>query len=801
MTSMFRTLACALGLILLPMLAAAQNPAPRLDVESMRQELGQIEAQLQRQTQADSELLRLRARLEPIIIETQAIIARQMPRLDDINARLSQIGPRPDAKAPAESAEVIRTREEQETAKKEVDEVVRVARLLQVRAEQMQSTLTDRRRALFKQAILERSQGIASPWLWSDVVRAIPGAVDSLSASFRFRARHVLNTLDNGRIIAALTLLIVAGILAVLAGRVLRRWQTSPPEDHAPTRAERALGALRQATLPAIIPLVLALVIFAVLDILDLSADRFGELARTIALAIPLLIFTRGLSTGFMSPEAPAWRLLPLENDTATRLSRMFNAILIVVVGGKLIEAANLSISAALPFTVAAKGLAAFLSGSMILWTLRALEAAPDPAHGQDDTEILPGSDSSWGLVARLGGWTVGALTVVTALIGYVAFASFLIDQVLWVLVVGAVLGLFLVLIDAYLLQGLAEDSRLGRQVRGATGLSAGSVQQIGILSSGLIRLVLYAAATLLVLAPFGVDSGDMVGSLRAAFFGFQLGGVTVSLSTIAIAVFLFFLAFFITRSVQRWLEGTYLPSTSLDVGLQNSIITVFGYVGFMAAAIFSMGYLGLSLDKITIVAGALSVGIGLGLQSIVNNFVSGLILLWERPIRVGDWIAVGEEHGKVKRINVRATEIETFDKASLIVPNSEFISGRVKNFMHSNRMARINIPIGVSYGADPEAVRKLLLDVALAHMEVLSNPPPVVFFMKLGESSLDFELRCFVDVDATATTRSELMFAIFAALKKQEIDIPFPRRTVEIADMDGLGRAIASHMPQEGKP
>ena len=198
-------------------------------------------------------------------------------------------------------------------------------------------------------------------------------------------------------------------------------------------------------------------------------------------------------------------------------------------------------------------------------------------------------------------------------------------------------------------------------------------------------------------------------GNLKAAFFGFQVGGVTISLSTIAIALALFIAGFVATRAVQNWLDTHYLPHTGLDIGLSNSIRTIFGYVGVVIAGMVALSQLGFSLEKLTIVAGALSVGIGFGLKSIVENFVSGLILLWERPIRVGDWIVIGNEQGTVKRINVRATEIETFDRASLIIPNAEFISGRVKNWVHADRTARIIIPVNVDYKADPTKCRSFL--------------------------------------------------------------------------------------------
>ena len=334
---------------------------------------------------------------------------------------------------------------------------------------------------------------------------------------------------------------------------------------------------------------------------------------------------------------------------------------------------------------------------------------------------------------------------------------------------------------DLYIGHGVSPDGAMGKQVMAQVGLSKGSLKQISILSNGFFRVVLFVAAAMFVLAPWGLDGGDSVGTLRAALFGFSVGGVTISLSTIILAIAFFAIGFTITKGIKRWLEKSYLPHTKLDVGLRNSISTSIGYIGVIITGMMAASTLGFSLDKFTIIAGALSVGIGFGLQSIINNFVSGLILLWERPIRVGDWIVVGDEQGIVKRINVRSTQIETFDRASLIVPNSEFISGRVKNWMHNDRIARVIIPIGVGYGSEPEAVKAILLDVAKNNKDVLAEPIPRVYFMRLSDSSMEFELRCFVDVDTMLPVKSELLFDLLKRLRKARIDIPMPRRPKEL--------------------
>ena len=186
---------------------------------------------------------------------------------------------------------------------------------------------------------------------------------------------------------------------------------------------------------------------------------------------------------------------------------------------------------------------------------------------------------------------------------------------------------------------------------------------------------------------------------------------------------------------------------------------------------------LGLDLEKFALVAGALSVGIGFGLQAIVNNFVSGLILLWERGIRVGDWVVVGADQGFVRRISVRATEIETFDRATLIVPNSTLVTGAVKNWMYADRIARIIISVNVAYESDPEQARELLIAAAKAQDTVLTIPAPLVLFSELGDWALKFQLICFVDDALMAERiRSELNFDVYRRMREAGLRIPYPK-------------------------
>jgi small-conductance mechanosensitive channel len=296
------------------------------------------------------------------------------------------------------------------------------------------------------------------------------------------------------------------------------------------------------------------------------------------------------------------------------------------------------------------------------------------------------------------------------------------------------------------------------------------------------------------------VSTADLFDTIRNVPFGFKIGELHLSLHAIMAAIVLLMVLLVVTRLVQRWLEKEFLPRTRIEPSLQLSIVTIFGYLGGITAIALGLTGLGFDLQKIALIAGALSVGIGFGLQSIVSNFVSGLILLTERPIRVGDSIVVKGEEGWVRRVRVRATEIETFDRASVIIPNSELITGVVKNWTRANTLGRVVVKVGVAYESDPDQVRDILSEIARAHAQVVQPPPPGAFLVSLGENALEFELRCVVvDVEKSLSVKSDLHYAIIKRFREAAIEIPYPQRELRWREQrasDGNGAARSPSSP-----
>ncbi len=264
---------------------------------------------------------------------------------------------------------------------------------------------------------------------------------------------------------------------------------------------------------------------------------------------------------------------------------------------------------------------------------------------------------------------------------------------------------------------------------------------------------------------------------------GFMLGGVRIVIGKLLAGMLMFLALFTFTRWLRRKLERDWLVRAGVEPSTRDTVATLFGYITFIIAMLVGLSYAGLDLSKLAIVAGALSVGIGFGLQNIVSNFVSGLILLFERPIRTGDFINVSGSEGIVRKMRIRATEIETGDRETIIMPNSNLLSNPVRNRSLRTRMGRVVLNVGVAYGSDPELVRKVLKEVAAKHPAIRGEG--AVLFTNFGASSLDFELSApIIDGDGKGGVASDLRFSIIAAFAQAGIEMPFPQQDVYIRSL-----------------
>lgn len=776
--------------LFLPLAANAQDQnSAKGKIEAIRLELNQIEAGITVRTISDKALQDNRKRVEELARILKSVSDELAPKAEAMRSRLKELGPKPDEKSDPESADITKERDDRDRALKELDDSVKLARALSVQADQIMTAIADQRRSIFTNKLFERSESLLSPHLWLDVIGNIGHDLKALGVVSNDTLNRII---ESAGALGTLTLALAIAIVIIVAAKIRHRALAFMARDALfgePTPFRVASRAALLALISLLVPVAATALIVTTVDALDILPARVEPVFSVVLWGLVYISFVRGLAEAVLAPDRPEWRVIPLSNESAIRIVWIATHISILILADSTFETVSKAIAAGLGLTVLTKAIFSVL----IVWTLvRGLKSITPAAKSDAQDMPVPDPGSSLAAILRIIGWGLVIVILGSVLTGYSAFSAFVADQISWIGIIVTVIYL-LARLSSLAIEGfLLEETRFSTTIRTASGLSKRSLEQLGVLLSGGVQVLILGLGLLLALAPWGVESGDVLYSLKAAIFGFTIGDVTFSFAAAFSAIVFFGIAILVTRALQRWLTAKYLPHTQLDSGIRNSITTGIGYLGVLVAITLSLSTLGLSLDKITIVAGALSVGIGFGLQSIVNNFVSGLILLWERGIRVGDWIVVGEEQGIVKRINVRATEIETFDKAVMIVPNSSLISGTVKNRVHSNRMGRIVIPVPVNRDADSAKVSEILASIATANRTVLKRPEPAVHFKRIGDTVKEFELVCFIaEVDDGSKVTSDLIFNIDRQLMEIGIGDTKPRTVLTIEGLSTLEERI----------
>jgi potassium efflux system protein len=267
---------------------------------------------------------------------------------------------------------------------------------------------------------------------------------------------------------------------------------------------------------------------------------------------------------------------------------------------------------------------------------------------------------------------------------------------------------------------------------------------------------------------------------------GFTVGTQKISIGLILTALSILYGAFLVSWVIQAVMMEEIFARRGLDAGARISISRLIHYALVLTGFILALFALGFDLKNITILGGALGVGIGFGLQTIVNNFVCGLIMLFERPVKVGDAIELNGQQGKIKKVGLRATVVQTYDNSEIVVPNSDLITNQVTNWTLAERLSRIRIPVGVAYGSDVPLVMKTILECAASNQTVLKHPAPQVLFVNFGGSSLDFELRAWLaDFDTRLRVISELHQEIDRKFRELNIEIPFPQTDLHVRSID----------------
>ena len=764
--------------------AAAEVPLPSVD--ELRKQLDAIAPQLSE----DDDGRKLLGDVNAIGKAAEQIAARRTEELADIDSRLAGLGPAPEKGAPPDAPDVAEQRASLAKQRAVIDGELKLARLISVDAEQRGTELIRQRREQFQAALTTRTDSVLGGTFWRSLRAAAPAdlaRLQSLADELRTAARAALAQPHRTAFLlslAAAVLLAVAGTW--LAERVLVRL--------APARLPA--GRLRRSLLAAssILAYVLLIGMAVQLAWTGLEAggalpERLQALAKATVQQAVFAAFIVGLGHALLSRKRSSWRLPGISDDLAQRLSPYPWWVAIVAGVSGLLTEVNDIVGASLAAEVSVHAVTALLLSATVALALRHLRASPPAGHadgpaadGGNASEAEPAEAAPRPLWVGLLVAAAGVATVATVLMvvfGYVALAGTLTRQMLWTGVVFSTTYLLFQLVDDVCEAVLSSKGGFGERLHQGLGLDAKLLDQASVLASGVLRVVLLFYMAIALMAPFGTGPDEVFRRGSTVDHSLKVGDITLAPQALLTALAVVVAGFVVIRVLKRWLSDRYFPNTSLEPGMRSSIVTLLGYVGGVLVVAVALAGLGISVERIAWVASALSVGIGFGLQAIVQNFISGLILLAERPVKVGDWVVLGDTEGDVRRVNVRATEIQLGDRSTVIVPNSEFITKTVRNMTATGAPGRVLLRLPAPLDTDAERMRDLILQAFRGHESVLDNPEPIVQLEGIVNGTLTFLAIGYVSNPRNAGgVRSDLLFSILKALRDAGLALSPPATT-----------------------
>ena len=763
--------------MLLPPVPAVAAPAeqqpsdPAAGLDGLKAKLEEIEGSYKDSAHSEEELVALKSRLAPVRDQLNERLGRLEPRLKAIDERAAQLAKTPDKTADEnspEAPEVTAERHRLGERRTAVEAALQQTRLLAGDAHSLEERIRRRRHEVFSSRLFARSASLFDPAFWADLAPSIPAELGGLAVMLSSWSAYAWANGGIGGAVVALALLSALGIAAWF----LARWRQRLTARPAPRHFDKALVAVVSIASGTVRTPALTAATVLVSRNFGLMSDSVAEIGFALAIATMVAGFGRGVAAGLFAPGAPGRRIVALAEQEAasyashlTWASRLYGLSLLANEVHRII----LGVSASVASFVATSELLAF--GILALAVHLLWRSAQAKFAGENETAASQ-PQRGW---LRVILWLCSISIAVGLATGYVGFAVFVATRALAAFAVGGAVFVLITTIDAALTDLLAAGTPGSRSIAAAFGLTQRGLDLLVTLASALLRLVVVALAVLLALNFTGIVTDDIYSALQRMAADYDVGSLHISPLAILSALACLVIGALAVRAAQRWLAVNFLPRTGLEAGLQNSIVALSGYFALILVMAVALGILGIDLQKIALIAGALSVGIGFGLQSVVSNFVSGLILLAERSIRVGDWVVVRNEEGFVRRISIRATEIETFDRASVIIPNQDFITGVVENWTHSNTVGRIIVKVRVAFDSDIARVRELLLEAAVKHPQVLPGTPSV-YVMGFGDIGVDVELMCLIsNVSQGLTVRTDLYVDILGKLRDARIRIPAP--------------------------
>ncbi|MCU4654509.1 DUF3772 domain-containing protein [Roseibacterium sp. SDUM158016] len=748
--------------------STAQATGPEgIDYDSWETEATRIENLLESGTASSAFFTNLRQTLVDWRARFVSAETANAARIDTIEAQIEALGPLPADGSPEPAAIADR--------RSSLDEQLARARTPQVnataalnRANGLINEIDLLLRERQQQQLLQLDPSPANPVNWPVALTALRDVAVAVERETRLRLGDPTRqgALTDGA--PGILALAALGLLALLRGRRWTKRLTERLQRRSHSRGRIAL-AFMVSLLQVAVPLIGVILLLTALLTTGMVGPLGSELLQAFAGFAGTVYITLWLARRlFRQSSDPVFAVLVRDEDRATAAKRV-TSFIGAAVGLGLVAQTVAAFDQVPPAAAGVIQLPAYILLAYLFWRaarlLRADAVAVTEADGGAfSVRALNVSANALIVVAILG--------PLLALVGYVNATEALMVPVAQSLgLAGVLLALQPVVRDLY-------------------ALAARRTQEEA--AAALIPVLVNFLLGFLALPLFALIWGmrpEQLGDIYSRFWeGIALGGARITPGNVFAVAIVFGIGLLVTRLLQGALKSTVLPRTRLDAGARTAVTSGVGYVGIGLAAVIAITAGGIDLTALGVVLGALSVGIGFGLQNVVNNFVSGIILLIERPISEGDWIEVNGTMGIVKDISVRSTRIETFDRTDVIVPNADLISGTVTNWTRGNTIGRAVLTVGVAYGTDTRRVQDILLEIAREHPVVAAYPEPGVDFLGFGADSLDFRIRCILrDVNQMLAVKTEINHRIAERFAEEGIEIPFAQRDVWLRNPETL--------------
>ncbi|RRZ92945.1 DUF3772 domain-containing protein [Erwinia sp. 198] len=751
-----------------------------VELPKMQKVLDKIKQQVSGETN-DSKLSALNEMAQELSGDADTLVQAITPQRTQLQAQLDVLGPPPKPESGVkETSEVTSKRKNLQNQKAKIDDQISQADAIKSGATNLSTQIVSLRRDALKTQLALNAGSIFGPRFWSPLYNSQSNDNEKVKGFLDELADTAVLAWQPGWRMGTVVWIVLAGLVATFGRRYMEEFLAWVGIHRLPE------GRLRRSFLAAAIALTTLAAVVLAFNFLNLAFTRHPDVTDDVrAFAdklVGLSIFCgliAGLGRAFLSTRRPSWRLPTISNEVALALKPFPPLMAGLVFVFQALENLNSSANTSVATTVMANGITALLIGAAAL----SISFRTNRVRRKLVLEgAQPEAKSTLVGLIQMAITLTGVAIMAALVIGYVTLARFLSYELIWA---GIVCGSFYIL--SHLVADACESlfstsNATGKGIQRSLNIDERHLSQVAALLGALGKtvLVLIAAIALLNGTFSSATPIELVQKAIEFWGGKGLESLNIVPAHVLNALLCLIVGIYVLRSARRWLDQDFLPKTTMDTGMRVSLITLFSNLGYVLVILLALSVMGLQWNKLAWIVSALSVGIGFGLQEIVKNFISGLILLTERPVKVGDLVSISGIEGDIRRINVRATEIQLGDKSTVIVPNSQFISQNVRNATMGNAQGVATITLTFPLDIDPVRVRQLLLDVYVDNERILETPEPSVTFKDLTPAGIVLSVTGNVTSPRQVSgAKSDLLFDILTRLRKEGIVLSTPQTMI----------------------